>query len=123
MIRDVTDLQVYKNALESLPSVYDLAGQIPERHRKLRGQLIECAESIPAHIAEGFGKKRSEKEFKRFLEIAMGTSDEMITHVQVAKILSSRIKSISPRLCDLLIDRYKIESKQLQQLIKNWKKY
>lgn len=123
MIRDVTDFQVYKNALELLPSVYDLAGQIPESHKKLRTQIINCGESIPAHIAEGYGKKRSEKEFKRFLEIGMGTSDEMITHVQVTKILSLRIKSIDPKLCDFLIERYKIESKQLQQLIKNWRKY
>ena len=123
MIRDVTDLQVYQNALELLPSVYDLASEIPEHHRKLRGQLIECGESIPAHIAEGFGKKRSEKEFKRFLEIALGTSDEMITHIQVAKILSRRIIRINQKLCDFLIDRYKVESKQLQQLIKNWKTY
>ena len=123
MIRDVTDLQVYKNALENLPLVYDLASQIPESHRKLKGQLIECGESIPAHIAEGFGKKRSEKEFKRFLEIAMGTSDELITHIQVAKILSQRIKTINQKLCNLLIEKYKVESKQLQQLIKNWKTY
>ena len=123
MIRDVTDLQVYKNALEFLPLVHDLASQIPESHRKLKGQLIECGESIPAHIAEGYGKKRSEKEFKRFLEIAMGTSDELITHVQVAKILGKRIGRINQELCNALIDRYKIESKQLQQLIKNWKTY
>ena len=123
MIRDVTDLKVYKNALEHLPLAYDLASQIPERHRKLRGQLIECGEAIPALIAEGFGKKRSEKEFKRFLEMAMGTSDELITHVQVAKILAQRIRSINQKLCDLLIQRYKVESKQLQQLIKNWKTY
>ena len=123
MIRDVTDLQVYKNSLESLPLVYDLAEQIPERHRKLRGQIIECGESIPAHIAEGYGKKRSEKEFKRFLEMAMGTSDELVTHAQVAKILSLRMSTIDPKLCYLVIERYKKESKQLQQLIKNWKKY
>ena len=123
MIRDVTDLQVYKNSLEFLPLVYDLASQIPENHRKLRTQLIECGESIPAHIAEGFGKKRSEKEFKRFLEMALGTSDEMITHLHVSKILSQRVKRINQNLCESLIGRYKIESKQLQQLIKNWKKY
>lgn len=123
MIRDVTDLLVYKNALESLPLVYDLASQIPERHRKLRGQLIECGEAIPALIAEGFGKKRSEKEFKRFLEMAMGTSDELITHIQVAKILAKRVNHINQKLCDSLIDRYKIESKQIQQLIKNWRTY
>ena len=123
MIRDVTDLQVFKNALENLPLVYDLASQIPESHRKLRGQIIECGESIPAHIAEGFGKKRSEKEFKRFLEMAMGTSDELITHVQVAKILGQRISRIDQKLCNTLIERYKVESKQLQQLIKNWQTY
>jgi len=123
MIRDVTDLHVYKNALEALPLVYDLASQIPESHRKLRGQLIECGESIPAHIAEGFGKKRSEKEFKRFLEIAMGTSDELITHVQVAKILAIRISRINQKLCERLIELYKVESKQIQQLIKKWQTY
>jgi four helix bundle protein len=123
MIRDVTDLKVYKNALEALPLVYDLASQIPESHRKLRGQLIECGESIPAHIAEGFGKKRSEKEFKRFLEIAMGTSDELITHVQVAKILAIRISRINQKLCERLIELYKVESKQIQQLIKKWQTY
>lgn len=123
MIRDVTDLHVYKNALEALPLVYDLASQIPESHRKLRGQLIECGESIPAHIAEGYGKKRSEKEFKRFLEMAMGTSDELITHVQVIKILAKRVSRINQKLCEILTDRYKVESKQLQQLIKNWQTY
>ena len=123
MIRDVIDLQVYKNALGNLPLVYDLAIQIPESHRKLRSQIIECGESIPAHIAEGYGKKRSEKEFKRFLEIAMGTSDELITHVHVAEILAIRIVRINRKLCYVLVERYKIESKQLQQLIKNWKTY
>jgi len=123
MIRDVTDLKVYVNALENLPLVYDLASQIPERHRKLRSQLIEAAEAIAAQIAEGFGKKRSEKEFKRFLEMAMGSSDEEITHIREVKILSQRIKTINQNLCDLLIDKYKTESKQLQQLIKNWQTY
>jgi four helix bundle protein len=123
VIRDVTDLQVYKNALEGLPLVYDLASQIPERHRKLRNQLIECGEAIPALIAEGFGKKRSEKEFKRFLEMALGTSDELRTHAQVAKILAQRMSRINQNLCDTLIERYKVESKQLQQLIKNWQTY
>lgn len=123
MIRDVTDLLVYKNALELIPSAYDLISQIPFTHIKLRNQITECAESIPAHIAEGYGKKRSEKEFKRFLEIAMGTSDEIIAHLNVVKILSMRIKRIGPALCDLLIEKYKIESKQINKLIKNWNNY
>ena len=123
MIRDVTDLMVYNNALENLRLLYDLAGQIPDSHRKLRFQLIESGESIAPLIAEGYGKKRSEKEFKRFLEMALGSSDEVITHVRQAKILSQRGTRIDSELCDLLIEKYKVESKQLQQLIKNWQTY
>ena len=123
MIRDVTDLVVYNNALENLRLLYDLASQIPDSHRKLRFQLIESGESIAPLIAEGYGKKRSEKEFKRFLEMALGSSDEVITHERQAKILSQRIRSIDSALCDLLIEKYKVESKQLQQLIKNWQTY
>ena len=123
MIRDVTDLYVYKNALGNLDLLYDLASQIPENHRKLRCQLIESGEAIAPQIAEGFGKKRSEKEFKRFLEMAMGSSDEVITHIREIKILAERILRINKNLCDLLIEKYKIESKQLQQLIKNWRSY
>ena len=123
MIRDVTDLSVYKSALENLPSVYDLVAQVPEYHRKLKFQLTEAAESIPPLIAEGFGKKRSVKEFKRFLEMAMGSSDETITHVREVAILATRISRIDSSLCNLLIEKYKTESKQLQQLIKNWKEY
>ncbi len=123
MIRDVTDLRVYNDALSNLPLVYDLASQIPERHRKLRSQLIEAAEAIAALIAEGFGKKRSEKEFKRFLEMAMGSSDEVITHIREAKILALRVRVINKSLCDILVEKYKVESKQLQQLIKNWMSY
>lgn len=123
MIRDVTDLKVYANALNNLPLVYDLASQIPESHRKLRLQLIETAEAIAALIAEGFGKKRSEREFKRFLEMAMGSSDEVITHIREIQILARRIKTINQNLCETLIAKYKIESKQLQQLIKNWQTY
>lgn len=123
MIRDVTDLRVYKDALNNLPLVYKLAGQIPDSHRKLRTQIIECGEGIAPQIAEGFGKKDSEHEFKRFLRMALGTSDEEVTHVRQAEILAQIVHTIDRNLCRTLIERYKAESKQLQQLIKNWQNY
>lgn len=123
MIRDVTDLRVYNDALVNLPLVYDLASQIPDSHRKLKTQIIECGEAIAPQIAEGFGKKHSELEFKRFLKMAVGTSDELITHIRQAKILSLRVKTINQTLCDLLVEKYKTESKQLQQLIKKWQTF
>lgn len=123
MIRDVTDLQVYRNALVLLKPIYRLANLIPESHRKLRAQFVESAEAIAPQIAEGFGKKRSAKEFKRFLEMAMGSSDETITHLREVEILAENFRRIKKETCDALIEKYKIESKQLQTLIKNWIKY
>lgn len=123
MIKDVTDLQVYQRALGLLKPIYRLASLIPESHRKLRRQLVEAAEAIAPLIAEGFAKKRQEVECKRFFEMAMAESDETITHLREVEILSENISRIKKETCEALIKNYKIESKQLQTLIKNWNKY
>src|SRR3989338_4640912 len=108
MIYDVMDLDVYNRALKALNLVYQLEKQIPNSHFKLRIQLTSAAEGIPAHIAEGFAKRRSIKEWKRFLEIAMGSSDETITQARAVKILASHITRIDIDLCDQVISEYKI---------------
>ena len=123
MIYDVTDLNVYNRALKRLDLVYQLEKQIPNSHFLLRKQFTSAAEGIPAHIAEGFAKRRSAKEFKRFLDIAMGSSDEVITHTRSVKILAKHIKRINTKLCNRIIDEYKIISKQLNKLRNNWIDY
>ena len=67
MIRDVTDLEVYNFSLEFLEDIYVLANLLPQLHRRLKYQVIEAAEKIAPQIAEGFGKKKSSREFCRFL--------------------------------------------------------
>ena len=44
----------------------------------LADQVRRASKSIPANIAEGFGKQRvSKAEFRRFVAIAIGSADEM----------------------------------------------
>jgi four helix bundle protein len=46
--------------------------------RALADQVRRASKSICANIAEGYGKqKQSPAEFKRYLVIALGSSDEM----------------------------------------------
>src|SRR3989339_1673835 len=113
MIKDVTDLEIYNLALELLNPVYKLANLIPQDHRKLKYQLIDAAEKIAPIIAEGFGKKKAPREFCRFLSMALGSSDEIITHIRQVKILAKSYHRINVKDCDDLINKYKILSKKM----------
>lgn len=122
-IWNVRQLSVYKRPQENLKEVYDLAYSLPFGHQKLFRQIINCGEGISPLISEGFAKRRNEVEFKRFLEMAMGESDELVTHLEQVMILSNRFKNIKVDICLKLIEVYTIESKELFNLIRNWNKY
>lgn len=57
----------------------------------LRGQIIRAAISIPANIVEG-RRQESEKEFARFLRIALNSGCELEYH----PILARDIGAMSP---------------------------
>jgi four helix bundle protein len=109
MIRDVEDLEVYRRSMQLLNPIYKLAGLLPKEELLLKDQLTGAAKSIPATIAEGFAKRASVKEFKRYLMISLGSSDETITHLRQIKLLE--FPNIKPETCDSLIKHYKIVSK------------
>lgn len=123
MIYDVTDLDVYNRSLKALDIVYQLEKLIPQSHFKLRVQLTSAAESVPALIAEGFAKRRSDREWKRFLEMAMGSSDEVITQTRSVQILARHVPRIDKNLCNQVIEEYKIISKQINNLRNKWIDY
>ena len=123
MIKDVTDLEVYRIALELLEDLYKLANLLPPDHRKLKYQTMEAGEKIPPQIAEGFGKKKSPREFCRFLSMALGSSDEVITHIREIKIVAKTYNRIKVENCDSLIERYKILSRKLNRLLSSWQRF
>ena len=67
--RSFRDLRVWQKAHEFVLAVYRYSESFPEREKYgLAHQLRRAAISIPANIAEGFGK-RSPAEKARFLNI------------------------------------------------------
>jgi four helix bundle protein len=121
-IRDVEDLHVYNNSMNLLKPIYRLASLLPKyEEQKFRAQLTSAAKSIPALIAEGFAKQQYPKEYCRFLLMALGSSDEVITHLRQIQIIE--FPGIKKETCISMIKKYKIISKQINSLIQIWRKY
>lgn len=78
-IRDVTDLQVYRKAYGLSLEIHHASFTLPRHEQyELAAQMRRASKSVCANLAEGFGKQSlSKAEFKRFLQMAIGSADEM----------------------------------------------
>ncbi|MEO7368285.1 MAG: four helix bundle protein [Gemmatimonadaceae bacterium] len=82
-------------------------------HQPLKTQLVKTALSIGSNIAEG-RKKKSEKEFVRYLNIALGSSGELEYQLKAATDGEALPRAVGHELGT----RTEEISKMLQGLIK-----
>ncbi len=81
---DYRDLEVWKKARALTRHLAEaLKGRKESEHVDLRRQMTRACISIRANIAEGSGKW-SDKEFVRFLRIAIGSCNELEDHLESA---------------------------------------
>ncbi len=117
MIKDVTDLDVYQASLVLVQRVYEFIRLLPKSELDSISQIRRAAKSVTANIAEGFAKRSSEKEFKRFLKISIGSSDEVVTHLRTIYFAVPRLQ---PNMKELA-EEFKVLSKRLNKLHTIWK--
>ena len=83
-MRDFRTLQVWEKAHELTLAVYRMTTAFPKEELfGLTSQIRRASSSIPANIAEGCGRN-GDAEFKRFLQIAMGSASELEYHLLLA---------------------------------------
>ena len=71
-MRNFRNLEVWKEAIDLASLVYTVTKKFPKQEQYgLVSQINRCSVSIPSNIAEGCSRS-SEKEYSRFLEIAIG---------------------------------------------------
>jgi len=76
--KNFEDLEVFKLAFKNSLKIHKATLNFPKTEQfELASQLRRCTKSICANIAEGFGKQVTSKaEYKRFLNMALGSCSE-----------------------------------------------
>ena len=78
------DLLVWQQAMELAVSTYEVTKSWPkEEIYGLTSQIRRAATSVPANVAEGYGRE-SRASYQQFLRIAQGSLKELETHLLIA---------------------------------------
>ncbi len=88
MLQSYRDLDFYVDSYELALKVHKMTLRFPRfEGTELGSQLRRSTKSIPANIAEGWGRRVSAADFKRFLVCALGSCDETRVHLDFARDL------------------------------------
>jgi four helix bundle protein len=86
-MRNYRELKVWRKAHEFTLNVYKLTQNFPRPEvYGLTSQLRRAVSSIPTNIVEGCGRN-GEADFARFLDISLGSANEVDYQVLLAKDL------------------------------------
>jgi four helix bundle protein len=79
------DLVVWRQAMDLAVSIYEATRTWPkEELYGLTSQVRRAASSIPANIAEGYGRENV-GSYQQFLRIAQGSVKELETHLMISQ--------------------------------------
>jgi four helix bundle protein len=112
-MRDFKKLQIWQSGIHIVKAAYQLTNSLPMNEKfNLISQINRSAVSIPSNIAEGSSRK-SEKDYYRFLEIALGSCFELETQI----LILCELGLSNQMLTNDIIDRIRIEQQQITSLM------
>lgn len=114
-IESYKDLDVWQVAMTLAQESYLLTARFPKDEiYGMSAQIRRAAVSIPANIAEGYGRDQT-GSFMQFLRIAQGSARELETHL----ILAERVRLVDQEAVAPLQERCERVSKMLRALIRS----
>jgi four helix bundle protein len=117
-IQQFTDLKVWQKAHEMTLMVYRLTERFPSREQfGIVAQIRRSAASVPANIAEGFGR-RTTRELLRSLQISQGEVEE----TRYFLILGRDLGNVAQADFDRADEGYRVVGKLLNALATSLKK-
>jgi len=114
-IESYKDLDVWQVAMTLAQECYLLTTHFPKDEMYgMAAQIRRAAVSIPANIAEGYGRDQT-GSFVQFLRIAQGSARELETHL----ILAESIRLVDQQAVTPLQEPCERVSKMLRSLIRS----
>lgn len=110
-MKDFKKLQKWQKGIEIVKLSYKLTDQLPSTEKfNLVSQINRAAISIPSNIAEG-SSRRSERDYFRFLEIALGSCFELETQFLILVELELvELDSIDKILSEIRLEQQMISA-------------
>ncbi|MBM4167169.1 MAG: four helix bundle protein [Ignavibacteria bacterium] len=116
-MRNFRTLNIWQQGIEIVKEIYLLVEGLPKEEKYgLKSQMCRAAVSIPSNIAEGCSRN-SEIEFKRFLEMSLGSAFELETQL----LITQELKLILKEKVDNVLILLTKEQKMLNTLNTNYK--
>jgi four helix bundle protein len=108
------DLRVWNEAMALAEQCYPHTREFPRAEQfGLTAQIRRAAASIPANIAEGYGRDQT-GSYVHFLRIAQGSCKELETHLLLAeRVLEKTASAASP------LEQADVVGKMLRGLIRS----
>ena len=117
MIKSFKELEIYRRSKELVKETYKITDKYPEREiYNVVSQLRRSVLSIPLNIAEGYGRQ-SKEDFRRFLKISLGSSNEVEALLEISK----ELKYISEKEYQQLSKENDEIGKMIYSMIQKWK--
>jgi four helix bundle protein len=114
VIKSYKDLEIWRKGIVLSMEIYSVTSLFPDREQYgLTSQIRRAATSIPANIAEGYGRE-SGKNYIQFLKISRGSLYELDTFLTIALGL----KYLTKEQRNHLNDKTEELSKMINSLIK-----
>lgn len=115
-MKNFRNLQVWYKSHDLTKEIFKVVEQFPRSQQYiLTSQLTRAAISIEANIAEGCCRG-SDKDFNRFLQIAMGSASETDCLIELAKDLEFINQEQYTQLHDKITEILKMLSKFISKM-------
>ena len=113
------ELKVWQHGMQIAEACYHLTSSFPRSELYgMTSQIRRAAASIPANIAEGYGRGHR-AEYIQFIRIANGSLKELETHL----ILASRVLLAEQEAVEELLKLCDEEGRMLRALLQSLQKH